>query len=298
MGKEKKRKDRDRRDNGGDNASIGENSGIVAEDVSEAAAGKMKKDKAGYARKLRDLQVELACLQAWVKHSGARIVIVFEGRDAAGKGGVIKRLTELVSPRVFRVVALPAPTDREKSQIYMQRYVNQFPAAGEIVIFDRSWYTRPGVERVMGFCKKEKAKRFLELTPRFEAAIVEAGIMLLKYFLDVSEEEQEKRFRQRIDDPVRQWKLSPMDVESYRRWWDYTKAYNEMIRATDTSHAPWWVVPSDDKKRARINCISHILSSIPYQRVPFEEPKLGKRQKRPEDFADDMTPRRVVPDVF
>jgi polyphosphate kinase 2 len=298
MGKEKKRKDRDRRDNGGDNTSIGENSGIVVEDVSEAAAGKIKKDKAGYARKLRDLQVELAYLQAWVKHSGARIVIVFEGRDAAGKGGVIKRLTELVSPRVFRVVALPAPTDREKSQIYMQRYVNQFPAAGEIVIFDRSWYTRPGVERVMGFCKEEKAKRFLELTPRFEAAIVEAGITLLKYFLDVSEEEQEKRFRQRIDDPVRQWKLSPMDVESYRRWWDYTKAYNEMIRATDTSHAPWWVVPSDDKKRARINCISHILSSIPYQRVPFEEPKLGKRQKRPEDFADDTTPRRVVPDVF
>lgn len=298
MSKEKKRKGRDRRDNGGDNTSIAENSGIVAEDVSEAAAGKTKKDKAGYARKLRDLQVELAYLQAWVKHSGARIVIVFEGRDAAGKGGVIKRLTELVSPRVFRVVALPAPTDREKSQIYMQRYVNQFPAAGEIVIFDRSWYTRPGVERVMGFCKEEKAKRFLELTPRFEAAIVEAGITLLKYFLDVSEEEQEKRFRQRIDDPVRQWKLSPMDVESYRRWWDYTKAYNEMIRATDTSHAPWWVVPSDDKKRARINCISHILSSIPYQRVPFEEPKLGKRQKRPDDFADDTTPRRVVPDVF
>ena len=225
-------------------------------------------------------------------------MIIFEGRDAAGKGGVIKRLTERVSPRVFRVVALPAPTDREKSQIYMQRYVAQLPAAGEIVIFDRSWYTRPGVERVMGFCSETKAQRFLELAPRFEAAIIESGTTLLKYFLDVSEEEQEKRFRQRIDDPLRQWKLSPMDVESYRRWWDYSKAYNEMIRATDTDYAPWWIVPSDDKKQARINCISHILSSIPYERVPFEEPKLGKRQKRPDDFVEDTTPRRIVPNVF
>ncbi|RLP22019.1 polyphosphate kinase 2 [Mesorhizobium sp. YM1C-6-2] len=259
-----------------------------------------KKEKSGklYARKLRDLQLELANLQSWVKKSGARIVIIFEGRDAAGKGGVIKRLTEMMSPRIFRVVALPAPTDREKSQIYMQRYVAQLPAAGEIVIFDRSWYTRPGVERVMGFCSEAKARRFLELTPRFEAAIIESGTTLLKYFLDVSEEEQERRFRQRIDDPVRQWKLSPMDVESYRRWWDYSKAYNEMIRATDTDFAPWWIVPSDDKKRARINCISHILNSIPYERVPFEEPKLGKRQKRPDDFVDDTTPRRVVTDLF
>ena len=261
-----------------------------------------KKDKAksveSYAKKLDQLQIQLANLQAWVKHSSARIVIIFEGRDAAGKGGVIKRLTERVSPRVFRVVALPAPTDREKSQIYMQRYVAQLPAAGEIVIFDRSWYTRPGVERVMGFCSETKAQRFLELAPRFEAAIIESGTTLLKYFLDVSEEEQEKRFRQRIDDPLRQWKLSPMDVESYRRWWDYSKAYNEMIRATDTDYAPWWIVPSDDKKQARINCISHILSSIPYERVPFEEPKLGKRQKRPDDFVEDTTPRRIVPNVF
>ncbi|KQX51126.1 MULTISPECIES: polyphosphate kinase 2 [unclassified Ensifer] len=252
----------------------------------------------GYAKELARLQQETAHLQAWVKKTGARIVIVFEGRDAAGKGGVIKRLTERVSPRVFRVTALPAPTDREKSQIYMQRYIQHLPAAGEIVIFDRSWYNRPGVERVMGFCSDDSARRFLELAPRFEAAMVESGIILLKYFLDVSEKEQEKRFRQRIADPLRQWKLSPMDVESYRRWWDYTRAYNEMIRMTDTDFAPWWIVPSDDKKRARINCISHILSSIPYERVKFSEPDLGKRQKRPDDFAADDHVRRNVPDVL
>ncbi len=251
-----------------------------------------------YAKELAHLQEETAHLQAWVKKTGARIVIIFEGRDAAGKGGVIKRLTERVSPRVFRVTALPAPTDREKSQIYMQRYIQHLPAAGEIVIFDRSWYNRPGVERVMGFCSDDSARRFLELAPRFEAAMVESGIILLKYFLDVSEKEQELRFRQRIADPLRQWKLSPMDVESYRRWWDYTRAYNEMIRMTDTEYAPWWIVPSDDKKRARINCITHILSSIPYERVKFSEPDLGKRQKRPDGFAEDDHVRRTVPDVF
>jgi polyphosphate kinase 2 len=233
-----------------------------------------------------------------VKKTGARIVVVFEGRDAAGKGGIIKRITERVSPRVFRVVALPSPSDREKSQMYMQRYIAHLPAAGEIVIFDRSWYTRPGVERVMGFCSEAKAKRFLELAPRFEAAIVESGITLLKYFLDVSEEEQEKRFRQRIEDPLRQWKLSPMDIESYRRWWDYSRAYDEMIRMTDTDHAPWWIVPSNDKEQARVNCISHLLASIPYERVEFEEPKLGKRQKRPDGHVADNAPRRLVPDVF
>ena len=243
------------------------------------------------------LQVEIAHLQAWVKASGARIVIIFEGRDAAGKGGVIKRLTERVSPRVFRVMALPAPTEREKTQMYIQRYIAHMPAAGEVLIFDRSWYNRPGVERVMGYCTEEQARRFLEVAPRFEATIVESGVQILKYFLDVSEEEQERRFRQRIDDPLRQWKLSPMDVESYRRWWDYTRAYDEMIRATDSRHAPWWIVPSNDKKRARINCISHILASIPYERVKFDEPKLGKRQKRPDDFEADATPRNVVPDV-
>jgi polyphosphate kinase 2 len=250
-----------------------------------------------YSKELERLQTEVAHLQAWVKDSGARVVIIFEGRDAAGKGGVIRRLTERVSPRVFRVVAMPTPSDREKSQIFIQRYIAHLPAAGEVVIFDRSWYNRPGVERVMGFCTEHQARRFLELAPRFEAAIIESGIILLKYFLDVSEEEQERRFRQRIDDPMRQWKLSPMDIESYRRWWDYTEAYSEMIRMTDSLAAPWWIVPSDDKKRARINVISHILSSIPYEQVPFDKPKLGKRQTRPKDFEADIKVPRTVPDV-
>jgi polyphosphate kinase 2 len=250
-----------------------------------------------YAEELQRLQVEIAYLQAWVKESGARIVVIFEGRDAAGKGGVIKRITEKVSPRVFRVVALPAPTEREKSQMYIQRYIPHLPAAGEVVIFDRSWYNRPGVERVMGFCTDAQAHRFLEQAPRFEATLVESGLILLKYFLDVSEEEQERRFRQRIDDPLRQWKLSPMDIESYQRWWDYTVAYDEMIRMTDSIHAPWWVVPSDDKKRARINCISHLLSRIPYEKVKFEKPKLGDRQKRPKDVVEDTSFRNIVPHV-
>lgn len=270
----------------------------------ESAAKGTKKNKGRkdgrkrYEKEMARLQVELAHLQAWVKKAGARIVIIFEGRDAAGKGGTIKRITERVSPRIFRVVALPAPTDREKSQMYMQRYIAHMPAAGEIVIFDRSWYNRPGVERVMGYCSDKQARRFLELAPRFEAAIVESGVTLLKYFLTVSEGEQERRFRQRIDDPLRQWKLSPMDLESYRRWWDYTRAYDEMIRMTDSQHAPWWIVPSDDKKRARINCISHLLKSIPYERVKYQEPSLGKRQKRPDDYVEPNVPRNVVPDVF
>ncbi|MBB3645049.1 polyphosphate kinase 2 [Rhizobium sp. BK619] len=269
----------------------------------DGEAGRVEKDKKkkkkswDYDKEIGRLQVELAHLQAWIKKSGARIVIVFEGRDAAGKGGMIKRITERVSPRVFRIVALPAPTDREKSQIYMQRYIAHMPAAGEVVIFDRSWYNRAGVDRVMGFCSDKKAQRFLELAPRFEAAIVESGVVLLKYFLTVSEEEQERRFRRRIDDPLRQWKLSPMDVESYQRWWDYTRVYDEMLRMTDSNHAPWWVVPSDDKKRARVNCISHILQSIPYERVKFEAPDLGKRQKRPADFVEDLSVRHVVPDA-
>ena len=264
--------------------------------VAEPIEGKL--DGKRYNKEMDRLQVELAHLQAWVKKSGARIAIVFEGRDAAGKGGVIKRLTERVSPRVFRVIALPAPTDREKTQVYMQRYFQHFPAAGEVVIFDRSWYNRPCVERVMVFCTEKQARRFLELAPCIEAILVNSGITLLKYFLDVSEDEQDRRFRARADDPLRQWKLSPMDVESYNRWWDYTRAYDEMIRATDTKDAPWWIVPSNDKKRARINCISHILSSIPYERVAFDKPNFSKRQKRPDDFVDDITPRKLVPDVF
>ena len=260
-------------------------------------AGKKARNKA-YEAELASLQVEISHLQAWVKETGARIVIIFEGCDAAGKGGMIKRLVERVSPRVFRVVALPAPSDREKTQIYFQRYMAQLPAAGEVVIFDRSWYNRPGVERVMGFTPEDRVRRFLELVPAAEKVIVENGIILLKYFLDVSEEEQERRFRQRIDDPVRQWKLSPMDVESYRRWWDYTKAYDEMIRATDSPHAPWWIVESNDKKAARINCITHLLRQIPYERIAFEKPKLGRRQKRPEGYEPDRSARNLVPRVF
>lgn len=251
-----------------------------------------------YEREIERLQVELSHLQTWIKEIGARVVVVFEGRDAAGKGGVIKRITERVSPRVFRVVALPAPTEREKTQVYVQRYIPHMPAAGEVVIFDRSWYNRPGVERVMGFCTEEEVERYLELTPRFEAYLVESGIILLKYFLTVSMEEQERRFQRRINDPLRQWKLSPMDLESYRRWWDYTRAYEEMIRRTDSPQAPWWIVPSDDKKRARINCISHLLSSVPYECVAFEKPDLGGRQKRPKDLLGDESYRNPVPDVF
>ncbi|HMQ91523.1 MAG TPA: polyphosphate kinase 2 [Amaricoccus sp.] len=260
-------------------------------------AAKKARNRA-YEAELARLQVEISHLQAWVKATGARIVIVFEGRDAAGKGGMIKRFVERVSPRVFRVVALPAPSDREKTQMYFQRYMAQLPAAGEVVIFDRSWYNRPGVERVMGFTPEDRVKRFLELVPAAEKVIVENGILLLKYFLDVSEEEQERRFRQRIDDPLRQWKLSPMDVESYRRWWDYTKAYDEMVRATDTPHAPWWIVDSNDKKAARINCLTHLLQQIPYERIVFDAPKLGKRQKKPDGYAPDRTARNAVPSVF
>jgi len=239
-----------------------------------------------YDAELERLQIELAYLQRWVRRSGARIVILFEGRDAAGKGGVIKRITERVSPRVFRTVALPAPTEREETQIYMQRYVAHLPAAGEVVIFDRSWYNRAGVERVMGFCNEAEAEHFLHSVPRFEWTLTDDGIILIKYFLTVSLDEQERRFRKRMADPRRQWKLSPMDIQSYRRWWDYSRAYEEMIRATDMPYAPWWIVPSDDKKRARIGCIAHLLSQIPYERIPFEEPSLGKREPRPKDVPE------------
>ena len=273
----------------------------AAETAPDAAAdpkaARKARDKA-YEAELARLQIEIAHLQAWVKATGARIVVIFEGRDAAGKGGMIKRLVERVSPRVFRVVALPSPSDRQKTQIYMQRYVEHLPAAGEVVIFDRSWYNRPGVERVMGFCTDHAAQRFLQEIPHLEALLVESGITLLKYFLTVGEEEQERRFRQRIDDPVRQWKLSPMDLESYRRWWDYTKAYDEMLRLTDTPHAPWWIVDSNDKKAARINCLTHLLATIPYEKVEYEEPELGKRQKRPDDYLPDRTARHVIPAVF
>ena len=240
-----------------------------------STAEKMKRKV--YEKELRKLQVELCRLQDWVKAEGARAIIAFEGRDAAGKGGTIKAITERVSPRVFRVVALPAPSDREKSQMYMQRYMAHFPAAGEIVIFDRSWYNRAGVEYVMGFAKKDQHKRFLELCPEIEGYIVEGGILLIKIWLEVGMEEQERRFLARINDPMRQWKLSPMDLESYSHWYDYSRARDLMLKATDSKHAPWYVVRTDDKRRGRLNCIAHILSRIPYKKIPHGKVKLPKR---------------------
>jgi polyphosphate kinase 2 len=260
--------------------------------------GRKMKRKA-YEKEMAKLQIELCHLQEWVKYKGLRAMIVFEGRDAAGKGGTIKAITERVSPRVFRVVALPAPSDREKSQMFMQRYVAHFPAAGEIIIFDRSWYNRAGVEYVMGFCSDMQHKRFLELCPMFEKHIVDAGIMLIKVWLEVGPDEQERRFNARMDDPLRQWKLSPMDLESYARWSDYSRARDLMLDATDTKHAPWFIVRSDDKRRARLNCISHILSQIPHKKVPRSEVKLPKRQKR--DKYDDQAAlrgRNFVPELY
>jgi polyphosphate kinase 2 len=272
----------------------------MAKDSTERADAKAAKKARNerYEKELARLQEELAHLQAWVVATGARIVVVFEGRDAAGKGGTIRRLTERVSPRVFRVVALPAPSDREKSQLYMQRYLGHMPAAGEFVIFDRSWYNRAGVERVMGFCSEEESEKFLRNVVGFEEYLISNGIILLKYFLTVGPEEQERRFKQRIHDPLRQWKLSPMDITSYRKWWAYTAAYDRMMRATDTDSSPWWIVPSDDKKQARLSCISHLLSKVPYERVPFDKPKLGKRDKRPPGCPDEPAFRNIVPEVL
>ena len=233
-----------------------------------------------YEKALRTLQVELCVLQDWVKDKGLRVIVVFEGRDAAGKGGVIKAITERVSPRVFRVVALPAPSDREKSQLYMQRYLQHAPAAGEVVIFDRSWYNRAGVEYVMGFCSKEQHRRFLKVCPEFELYVVDEGILLVKYWLEVSEPEQQRRFEARITDPLRQWKLSPTDLYSRSRWFEYSRARDIMLEATDTEFAPWYIVPSDDKRRARLNCISHLLGLIPYEKLPRKKVNLPQRSKR------------------
>ena len=246
--------------------------------MAASSDGKLKRKK--YEKELRKLQIELVRLQEWVKHKGRRVVIVFEGRDGAGKGGTIRAITERVSPRVFRVVALPAPTDREKSQMYFQRYLPYLPAAGEIVIFDRSWYNRAGVERVMEFCSEEQARKFLKGVPLVERAIVDSGIILLKYWLEVSEEEQTRRLESRIEDGRKLWKLSPMDLKSYSRWYDYSKARDEMFEATDTNVAPWFVVRSDDKRSARLNLITHLLAHVPHKKVPREKIVLPKRQKR------------------
>jgi len=256
-----------------------------------------KLTRAKFEDELKKLHVELVKLQQWVKHSGAKIVILFEGRDAAGKGGVIQRITERVSPRVFRVVALPAPTEREKSQMYIQRYIAHLPAAGEIVIFDRSWYNRALVERVMGFCTKEEARYFLKNCPPIEEGFVHTGIILIKYWFEVSQQEQTRRFLARINDGRKIWKLSPMDLESHRRWYDYSRARDEMMAATDNETTPWYVVDADDKRRARLNCITHLLSLIPYEEVPRKKVKLPKRQK-PNGYQPSSHPFRRVPTAY
>ena len=260
----------------------------------QATEDKERMKRKDYEKELRKLQVGLCQLQEWVKAKGARVIIVFEGRDTAGKGGTIKALTERVSPRVFRVVALPAPSDREKSQMFMQRYLSHFPAAGEVVIFDRSWYNRAGVEYVMGFCDDKQYRRFLQRCPEIEKYIVDGGITLIKIWLEVGKKEQERRFAARVDDPLRQWKLSPMDVESYTRWDDYSKARDAMFKATDTRHAPWYVVRSDDKRKARLNVISHILDEIPHKKVKRDKVKLPKRPANRYDDQAGLKERRFV----
>ena len=256
---------------------------------------KMKRKE--YERQMRVLHGELVALQEWVKDSGAKICVVFEGRDTAGTGGTIKRNTERVSPRVFRVVALPAPTEREKSQMYVQRYAQHFPAAGEVVIFDRSWYNRAGVEPVMGFCQPEETERFLELAPAWEKAMADSGILLLKYWLEVSPGEQTRRLESRINDPRKIWKLSPMDLKSYSRWYDYSRARDAMFAATDTAWAPWYVADADDKKRARLNIISHLLSQVPYKPLAHRDTKLPKRQP-PSGYVQPDRPLRHIPTPF
>jgi polyphosphate kinase len=259
------------------------------------ADGKLSRNE--YEQELARLHVEFVKLQMWAVHKGLKVCILFEGRDGAGKGGTIKAITERVSPRIFRVVALPAPTEREKSQMYAQRYLPHLPAAGEIVIFDRSWYNRAGVERVMGFCTEEQAKHFLEMIPGVEKAIVDSGVLLLKYWLEVSPDEQEKRIEARIDDGRKTWKLSGMDLKSYSRWYDYSRARDEMILATDTAWAPWYVVHSDNKRRARLNVLTHVLSKIHYEALPHEKVKLPKRQGRG-DYKEPDYPFRLIPEVF
>jgi polyphosphate kinase 2 len=286
MGKKSKNKKK--------NKDQAENAVDAVQQAGRAPGEKPKMKNNEYEAELFKLQIELVKLQEWVKHTGARIVILFEGRDAAGKGGIIKRIMERVSPRVFRLVALPAPTDRQKTQIYAQRYIEQLPAGGEIVIFDRSWYNRAGVEHVMGFCSDADYKKFLQQCPAFESVLVNNGIILLKYWLDVSERVQHQRFEARIKDPTKRWKLSPMDLESHRRWYDYSRARDAMLAETDVPFAPWHLVPSDDKKRARLNCIADILSRIPYEEIPYKPPKLPPRQKR-KGYVEPKVRHEVVP---
>jgi polyphosphate kinase 2 len=269
----------------------------MKQDSSPAAKKKLKRKE--YEKELLELQAQLCGLQESVKHQGTRVIVIFEGRDGAGKGGTIRAITERVSPRVFRVVALPAPSDREKSQMYMQRYMAHFPAAGEIVIFDRSWYNRAGVEYVMGFCSADEHRRFLQLCPQVERYIVDGGIILIKFWLEVSDEEQKRRFEARLTDPIRQWKLSPMDLPSRSKWYEYSRARDMMLEATDSKHAPWRILRSNDKKRARLNCISQLLELIPYKKVHREEIELPKRSHKGA-YDDDavLVGRTFVPERY
>ena len=283
---------------GGKAAKAGEATVSKAKAKAKAEAeGGGKLSRKDYDRELAKLHVELVKLQRWTQATGAKVCIIFEGRDGAGKGGTIKAITERVSPRVFRVIALPAPTEREKSQMYVQRYLPHLPAAGEVVIFDRSWYNRAGVERVMGFCTDEQARKFLKAAPLVEQAIVDSGVILLKYWLEVTPEEQTRRLKDRIDDGRKLWKLTGMDLKSYSRWYDYSRARDEMFAATDTGFAPWYVVRSDDKKRARLNLITHLLGKIPYKEPPREKVKLPKRQK-PHGYRDPKYPFKYVEERF
>jgi len=265
--------------------------------TTNTAAPKEKLKRKAYDKEMARLHVELVKLQEWVKHKGLKVCVVFEGRDGAGKGGTIKAISERVSPRVFRVIALPAPTEREKSQMYGQRYIPHLPAAGEVVIWDRSWYNRAGVERVMGFTPEDEVKRFLKIIPLFEKLMVDSGIILIKYWLEVNPEEQTRRLAARIDDGRKIWKLSPMDLKSYSRWYDYSRARDEMFEATDTGFAPWFVARSDDKRRARLNIITHLLSRIPYKKAPREKVKLPERQKR-RGYKEPRYPFKYVDERF
>jgi polyphosphate kinase 2 len=299
--KKQKRRERSQRERGQPAPSARRSAMEAASEDQGATARshpeRTKLSRKDYERELARLQVELVHLQRWVVREGAKVCVLFEGRDGAGKGGVIKRLTERVSPRVFRVVALPAPSDREKSQMYMQRYLPHLPAGGEIIIFDRSWYNRAGVERVMGFCTEDEVRRFLDLTPFVERAIVHSGVILLKYWLEVDAAEQTRRLEARIDDGRKTWKLSPMDLKSYSRWYDYSRARDDMFDATDTEIAPWYVADSNDKRRARLNIISHLLDQIPYEPLPPEKVKLPARQDRGE-YQEPARPLHRVPEQF
>ncbi len=297
MAKKDKKKKKNKKSKRVESVSPSQGNGNPNSEAAVATEG-VKLTTKVYDKEIAKLQVELVRLQEWVKEKKLKVVVVFEGRDTAGKGGMIKRITEKVSPRVFRVVALPTPTEREKSQMFFQRYIPHLPAGGEVVLFDRSWYNRAGVEHVMGFCTQDEYEEFMRTCPGIEESMIRSGIILLKYFLDIGQKEQARRFQARIQDPAKQWKLSPMDVESVSRWWDYTKAFDKMIAATDTPYAPWYVVKADNKKRARLSCIKHLLSKIPYKKVPFEPPSMPKLKKRPDGVPEAPMFKNFVPEIY